>query len=255
MSEGEYTCESCGKGFDSGGLLGMHVVRAHSENSLESPVPKDELVQSIQELAEELGKAPTAQEMADRGEYSQRVCSDKFGSWNAALRAAGYDPQRYQKIPESKLLEEIQRLAEKYGRPPSSSEMQEDGKYCRDAYFSRFGSWEAALNRAGYSRPESYQESLGVFPYGSNWYEQRELALERDEYQCQIPTCSVSRDEHIRKHGSDIHVHHITPRRYFVDENGDLDEGAANDLENLLTLCAPHHHHWEAITPLRPDIR
>lgn len=255
MSEGEYICETCGRGFDSGGRLGVHVVRTHSESSLGSPIPKEELLQSIRALADELGKAPTAKEMAKHGEYSHRVCSNKFGSWNAALRAAGYDPQKRSKILESKLLEEIERLAGIYGRPPSSSEMSEDGKFCRDAFFSRFGNWEKALNRAGYTKPQSYGETLGAFPYGSNWHEQRERALERDNYQCQIPTCSVSRDEHIRRHASDLHVHHVTPRRHFVDENGDLDEERANDLDNLLTLCAPHHQYWESITPLQPDIR
>lgn len=233
MSNSEYNCETCGEVFDSGGLLGVHVVRSHRESSHGSPIPKEEQLQSIRELADELGKTPMAKEMAEHGEYCHKRS----------------------KIAESELLEEIERLSEKYGRPPSSSEMTADGKFCRDAYFSRFGNWEEELNRAGYSRPQSYQESLGVFPYGSNWHDQRKLILERDDYQCQIPTCSVTREDHIRRHASDLHVHHIVPRRHFVDENGDLDQGSANELDNLLTLCAPHHHYWEPITPLKPDIR
>lgn len=255
MSDGEYICETCGKGFDSGGHLGVHVVRAHSENELGRPVSKEELLESIQELADDLGKVPTAREMAEHGEYSRMVCSNKFGSWNAALRAAGYDPQKRNDIPDSELLAEIERLAERYGRPPSSSEMCEDGKFSKHIFIERFGGWETALNRAGYSRPTTYRETLGVFPYGSNWYVQRERALERDNYQCQIPTCTVTREEHLRRHDSDLHVHHIIPRRHFVDEDGELDEERANDLDNLLTLCAPHHHYWESITPLRPDTR
>lgn len=184
MSDGEYICETCGEGFDSGGRLGVHVVRSHSENGLGGLIPKEELLQSIRDLADDLGKVPTAREMTEQGEYSRKVYSNKFGSWNAALRAAGYDPQKRNEIPDSELLAEIERLAERYGRPPSSLEMQEDGKFSKDIFYARFGSWEAALNRAGYSRPTTYREPLGVFPYGSNWYVQRERALERDNYQC-----------------------------------------------------------------------
>jgi 5-methylcytosine-specific restriction endonuclease McrA len=255
MSEQQYICETCGEGFDSGGRLGVHVVRVHSDSKLGSPISEEELIQSIQELGDELGEPPTAKKMAELGEYSHKVCSNRFGSWNDALRAAGYEPQKRDNIPKSQLLEEIERLTEKFGRPPSSVEMCKEGRFSRYVFLNRFGSWEEALNRAGYRRPDSFQESHGVFPYGSNWSDQREEALARDEYECQIPTCRMSREEHLKRHNSDLHVHHITPRRYFVGDDGELNEGEANRLDNLITLCAPHHHYWEPITPLRPDTR
>lgn len=53
MVDGEDTGETCGKGFDSGGLRGVHVVRAHSETSLEAPVPNEERLQGVRAFADE----------------------------------------------------------------------------------------------------------------------------------------------------------------------------------------------------------
>jgi len=73
--------------------------------------------------------------------------------------------------------------------------------------------------------------------YGENWLEQREQALERDDYQC--TECGIERYEHIEQYDLDLHVHHKTPLRTF-DEPKD-----ANYLENLQTVCIACHKHVE----------
>lgn len=72
----------------------------------------------------------------------------------------------------------------------------------------------------------------GTFPYyGPNWRSQRDLARQRDNYECQH--CHISE----KKLDRELHVHHIVKLRYF-GENGYIQ---ANELSNLITLCAACH--------------
>lgn len=80
--------------------------------------------------------------------------------------------------------------------------------------------------------------------YGPNWTEQREKRLEKDDYQCVV--CGVNEDEYLEKTGRTLDVHHITPRRKFI-EDGELDYESANRLNNLITMCRSCHMRWEDI--------
>lgn len=62
----------------------------------------------------------------------------------------------------------------------------------------------------------------------------------------------MTEPEHLAEFGCKHSVHHITPIREFRD-GGDLDHEAANNLENLITLCRSCHSEWEQMAPLRPD--
>jgi len=63
--------------------------------------------------------------------------------------------------------------------------------------------------------------------YGSDWNDQRDEALKRDNYVCQYEGCNETQC---------LHVHHINPRRISND----------NSLDNLITLCEKHHSIVEA---------
>lgn len=64
-----------------------------------------------------------------------------------------------------------------------------------------------------------------------------ERILERDDYECQ--ECGLTNEEHLKKQGHRLHIHHKKPRREFVDEYDDIEKAreAANDDENLVSLC------------------
>ena len=81
--------------------------------------------------------------------------------------------------------------------------------------------------------------------YGANWEQKREEALARDGHECVV--CGVGPDEHRERHGCDLHVHHIQPIATY-----DTPE-AANEVDNLITLCRPHHGIWEGI-PVMPEV-
>lgn len=246
----EHICDYCGESFATSNELGGHVTGVHRRDELTTE--PDVILDDIRRVADKLGKSPTAKEMIEHGDYSQRVCHNKFGSWNKALRAAGYSPNRKYRLTDQDLLDEIDRLAEKFGRPPSSGEINHVGKYSKCTYLERFGGWEETLNDAGYLQPRSYQNTTAI-PYGPNWPEQRQRALERDNLQCQTPWCDITQAEHLEQVGKELGVHHIIPRRYFYGPDVQFDYQQANVLSNLVTVCATHHLVWEAVAPQRLD--
>lgn len=83
--------------------------------------------------------------------------------------------------------------------------------------------------------------------YGPNWQQQRQKALQRDDYRCQ--TCGAGPDfvGHDRpQSGLGLHVHHIRPFRdfgYVPEQNESYLQ--ANRLDNLITLCASCHRRAE----------
>ncbi len=73
--------------------------------------------------------------------------------------------------------------------------------------------------------------------YGPNWPQQRKLALARDGYRC----CRCGASEGM------LHVHHIRPFREFTYLPGQNDHYlAANEPDNLITLCPSCHRQAEA---------
>jgi 5-methylcytosine-specific restriction endonuclease McrA len=70
--------------------------------------------------------------------------------------------------------------------------------------------------------------------YGPYWKLQAALIRERDDFTCQ--DCSLRRIKPV------LPVHHLIPRRHF---RGNWE--AANDAQNLITLCEACHSSREAV--------
>lgn len=114
------------------------------------------------------------------------------------------------------------------------------GKFCSRSCLGQWYSGERSCHWKGGNR--SY--------YGPNWYQSREACLERDNYECVV--CGTGNEEHKEQQGEELNVHHIRRIKEFETEEG-LDHEAANDLDNLVTLCRNCHFNWEGI-PLRPEV-
>ena len=61
---------------------------------------KVDLVQNIHNIRNEISRVPTAQDIVKSGKHSIRTYIERFGSWNQALREAGYTPNAVQNIHE-----------------------------------------------------------------------------------------------------------------------------------------------------------
>jgi DEAD/DEAH box helicase domain-containing protein len=76
--------------------------------------------------------------------------------------------------------------------------------------------------------------------YGPNWQRQRELALQRDGFRCQMCGALETHQKH--------HIHHKVPFRNFTSFV------PANHLDNLVTLCPPCHKKAELVVRMRSGL-
>jgi len=113
-------------------------------------ISDDELISELKRLADELGETPTQREMDEMGEFSYKPYKNHFGSWNEALREAGLPTNAEPSCGSNEeLISELQRLAEELGGTPTTSQMNEQGKFGARTYHGRFESWNKALREAG----------------------------------------------------------------------------------------------------------
>lgn len=112
---------------------------------------REYLLEALQDVARELGRAPTYDEMKSRDDVPRpRTYRRRFGSWREALRVAGFptkpDTRRYDR---ELLLQELNRIVEELGRTPSGKEVREMGGPSANTFAHHFGSWTAALKELG----------------------------------------------------------------------------------------------------------
>jgi hypothetical protein len=124
-------------------------------NHLSVPYDREVLLETLQQLADQLGRAPTKAEMDQQGMACAETYANHFGSWTAALAEIGLEPQGGKLYERDELLSILRDLAEELGRPPTQAEMWEgDGLPRPTTYRYRFGSWSRALEAAGLTRAE-----------------------------------------------------------------------------------------------------
>lgn len=118
-------------------------------------IPDEDLLADLRAVADDLGHPPTRNEYDGHGSFHNRTFHSHFGSWDAALEAAGLDPDdkpaptRPKHIPDEELLFDLRIGAHALGRPPNSGEYVRFGEHSHVTILKRFGSWEAALREAG----------------------------------------------------------------------------------------------------------
>nr|WP_267665183.1 hypothetical protein [Halorubrum yunnanense] len=108
-----------------------------------------ELIAELQRLAEANdGQRPTTVDVQERGTHARTTYRDRFGSWRDALKAAGFEPPPPQRVTTEELLAELRRLHDDLGGRPTTTVVREHGSYSCQTYYSRFGSWDDALDAA-----------------------------------------------------------------------------------------------------------
>jgi len=113
-----------------------------------SPYTDADLLDILRNLAAELGRPPTAQELRARRDLPALITYlNHFGSWNAALETAGLEPNRWRpSYTDEQLLDALRDLADKLGRAPTCRELLDRRDLpSTHTYIRRFGSWRNAL--------------------------------------------------------------------------------------------------------------
>jgi len=245
---GPYTTNSYKRAF---GTWNRALRQARLEVHSVWDVSEEDLISELNSLAEELSHVPRKDEMRNQGKWSAAVYQERFGSWNEALRAAGFEPNQRWRIPREELLAELRAVADDLGHPPTTTEMNEHGNFTIDPYQREFGTWRTALQAADPDYLENYRQSnTETVPFGSNWPQIREEIITRDNESCL--RCGMGREAHREKFGRDLPVHHRIPRRRFYN-HPDRGVEESNVPRNLLTLCIPCHRRLERL-PVQPII-
>lgn len=114
-------------------------------------IPRSDLLDELQRLADDLGRSPMTAEMDDCGKYSASTYQNRFGSWNDALRECGLAPREKEdvELTDEELLDELRRLADDLDRSPTMQDVREHGAYSPVTYHNRFGSFNDAKSEIG----------------------------------------------------------------------------------------------------------
>lgn len=122
---------------------------------------EEEVIQQLQKIARELGRSPTKEEVNKASQEgkapSATTCSQRFGSFNAALRAAGLAVRHRRTggrpYSDKELIKQLRKLRRQLGRAPSRKDVanaSKAGKCAAVATFrEHFGSLPAAFMAAG----------------------------------------------------------------------------------------------------------
>lgn len=129
------------------------LARASIEQPSGLKIPTESLRAELRRLADDLDTVPTGKDMVEYGYHGLQTYTNRFGSWNEALAAADL-PQKpdRKKRSDQELLRELERLADALDPIPSSRDMDEHGAFSPITYRKHFGSWNEALEAAGFDR-------------------------------------------------------------------------------------------------------
>lgn len=108
-----------------------------------------QLLADLRRVAREVDGKLTEREYADRGKFGVTTYRRRFGSWNAAKRAADLGTIRRSEVPEDCLIEDLRRIDKRVEGVLTEQEYADRGKFGVTTYRRRFGSWNDAKRAAG----------------------------------------------------------------------------------------------------------
>lgn len=122
-----------------------------------------DLLDEIRRVADlpDVDGVPSEQTFTDESDISSRTVRRRFGSWRAAIDAAGLGPYtQADKIPRDKLIAELRWLRDEVDQIPTADQMDDHGAYAYITYYERFGSWGDALEAAFGEAPDREWEHV-----------------------------------------------------------------------------------------------
>jgi len=164
-------------------------------------VSKERLIDEIHIVSKETDGKITSGKMRKEGIFSPHLFRERFGSWNKAVKEAGYEPIPYR---------------------PSGED---------NPMYGKTGEEHPSYGNRGEDNPNYIHGSPGEYHASPVYRENRREAMKRAEGICEHPDCTKRES----KHGIDLDCHHIIPARLFNSEE------ERHKLDNLIILCREHH--------------
>ena len=195
-------------------------------------ISDDDLLSDLRHVASEQSEQQVKQlTYKDHGKYGVTTVIRRFGSWNAAVEAAGLEITVERNIPDEKLFSALYDLWVTLGRQPSYSEVQKPAcQFHVTTYERRFSSWRQALEAfVSYANSEELAPPITESTEATIRRTSRSpdlrlrfRVLQRDHFRC--CACGVSPSS---TPGVLLEVDHIKP----------WSKGGETVIENLQTLC------------------
>lgn len=205
-------------------------------------VSPDQFIPDLKRVAKLLGKSSvTTDEYQEHGRFAPSTVANHFGTWFAALDAAGLERTRTLHVTDEEYFENLEQMWVHLGRQPRYGEVRKPfSRYSAGGYENRFGSWRKALEAFvafvnqesnGTSQPqepEPDREEKALAPAvqpersRSISWRLRFLVMRRDDFKCQCCGNSPALSP-----GLVLHVDHVHP----------WSKGGRTTRDNLQTLC------------------
>lgn len=119
---------------------------------------EEELIEDVERLYRELGRAPRINDIREHGAFSYEAYVRRWESIEDVLEAADIPPHNRINtgtgVDESDLIAEIEHLGEELGRPPTTVDVRDHGRYAHATYYNHFENFAEALERAGFQATE-----------------------------------------------------------------------------------------------------
>ena len=194
-------------------------------------ISDDELLADLRAVATNLGALTLPQQKYRAlGRYSTTAIKRRFGTWNAAVAAAGLGEASRRDISSAALFDNLRDVWMKLGRQPRKREMVKPvSRYTHHPYSERYGGWAGAIRAflALVEQAEQTGSSAGE-PQSARGPRDpslrlRFLVMRRDSFKCRH--CGKSPAMHP---GLELHVDHVVA----------WSKGGVTAAENMQTLCS-----------------
>lgn len=197
-------------------------------------IPDAELLADIQRVAAGLGnRRLTWAAYLHAGRFGAETIRKRFGSWNAALEAAGVSVGKRWRVPDEELFANLAELWTRLGRQPRRDDLGRSGsRFSSSTYEQRFRGWRKALEAfvafANANEPADQEiiprsGSSGLATPRQPSLRLRFKVMRRDRFRCSQCGASPAKDP-----GVELHVDHVVPWSL----------GGDTTLANLTTLCS-----------------
>lgn len=138
-----------------------------------STITREELIDELQELADDMGWRPSSLDMERFGTFSVTPYQNRFNDWDGAIEAAGLSdvPPKPTKslltsggprLSDEEILNDIRSVGDELGFPPRQQDYCDIGTHSMDAVKNHFGSWCDALREAGYREIDLHENGIPV---------------------------------------------------------------------------------------------